>query len=171
MSFPEKLETAEDLEQAFEVGNEMLVRYVFFRVGRREIAEEITQETFVKAWKARESFDPSKSSLKNWLFTLALNTLRDYYRVETKKETYELTEEIALPDNIAQDLEQKDMVQFVLSQMKQLSENDAVLIHLRYIEQYSIAEIATTIKKGNSATKVALHRALQKLIARCKGEM
>ena len=35
------------------------------------IAEEIAQETFIRAWKAKETFDPEKASISTWLFTIA----------------------------------------------------------------------------------------------------
>jgi len=49
----------------------------------REMAEEITQETFVKALKSINSFDGAKD-IRAWLFTIAKNTCIDYYRKQKK---------------------------------------------------------------------------------------
>ena len=43
-------------------------------------AEEVTQETFTRAWKARHRFDPERASMRTWLFIIARNLIKDAFR-------------------------------------------------------------------------------------------
>jgi RNA polymerase sigma factor (sigma-70 family) len=56
--------------------------YGFFgyRVGHREVAEDLTQVTFEKALRAWGRYDPSRTSPRTWLLAIARNVLIDYYR-------------------------------------------------------------------------------------------
>ena len=67
-----------------------------------DIAEEITQETFVKALKAIDTFDGSKD-IRAWLFTIAKNTLFTYYKREKIFVGEEVSHEIADPKSVFTD--------------------------------------------------------------------
>ena len=97
---PNALETSEDLEDAFLAFNVQIFRTIYARTGQRVIAEDITQETFLKAWKKRETFNSEKASLKTWLFSIALNTMRDFFRGEKHRKTVELPEDLQGNDNL-----------------------------------------------------------------------
>jgi len=56
-----------------------LLRFALSRVGRQEVAEDLVQETFLAAWRARESFD-SRASLGTWLGSILRRKIADHYR-------------------------------------------------------------------------------------------
>ena len=56
-----------------------MFRFVLSRVGRREAAEDLVQDTFLAAWRARESFD-GRSSFSTWLGGILRRKIADYYR-------------------------------------------------------------------------------------------
>jgi RNA polymerase sigma-70 factor (ECF subfamily) len=56
-----------------------LLRFALSRVGRREVAEDLVQETFLAAWRARESFD-GRASLGTWLVSILRRKIADHYR-------------------------------------------------------------------------------------------
>jgi RNA polymerase sigma-70 factor (ECF subfamily) len=62
-----------------------IVSFVSFKVNSNDIAEELTNDSFMKFYKNLESFNPEKSKLRTWLFTIVNNTVIDYYR-SVKKE-------------------------------------------------------------------------------------
>lgn len=61
-----------------------LFRFAQFRVRRREIAEELVQETFLAAWKGLDRFE-GKSSLKTWLVTILKNKIMDHFRKASRE--------------------------------------------------------------------------------------
>ena len=165
-----KLQNAKDLEQAFQLWNVALYRYIYARVRDQGQAEDITQEVFIKAWQARKSFDKHKSSLKNWLYVIAINTIRDYLRSQLHRpELLKLEEELPSDLNLAQNVQQQEIVGFVFYKLKLLSDREQELLLLRYREDFSVKEIAHILGIEYSATKVALHRALEKLRKLCEG--
>ena len=137
------------------------------RVRVREIAEDIAQEVFIKAWEKRTQFNPTKGSLKNWIYAIALNAVRDHFRRNKHRATVELPEEISSDEDIASQTDTKSSAGFILEHMKALSEKEQELLTLRYMQELSIEEIAVVMKMKYSATKVALHRATKKLQDRC----
>jgi len=163
----DKLENSTDLEDAFNEWNTTLLRYTYARLGKKQIAEEIVQDAFVKAWKYRESFDPEKASLKSWLFVITINTLRDHFRKNKNRKEGELHENISDSTDIKGDYETDEKVDFVFSQIRHLGERDQNLIVLHYREDLSIEEIAEILKMKYSATKTAIHRAMKKLKVIC----
>jgi len=59
-------------------------------------AEEIVQETFVRAWRARHRFDPGLGTLRTWLFAIERNVVIDHARARTIRKTEPLTEDLAV---------------------------------------------------------------------------
>lgn len=120
----------------------------------------------MKAWNYRESFNPEKSSLKNWLFVIATNLLRDYFR-KKKIHTDEIDENIPHESDIAKDAETKDLISYVFEKIKLLPERDQELLALRYKADLKMEEIAEVMDMEYSAVKVAIHRAIKKLQSSC----
>lgn len=56
-----------------------IYNYILKQTGNRELAEEILQETFTKLWLYARQFDESKGSLRNWLYTIAVNLTRNEF--------------------------------------------------------------------------------------------
>lgn len=161
--------TKKVLIEAFEDHAVSIYRYIYIRIGmNREIAEDLSQEVFYKVWNRRNDFDKSKSSLKSWLYLIAQGLIIDHYRKSTSKgkdKKAELdTEEIEkFGDTSNTDISDELLSEWILSKMKSLSEEEQELIILRYIEDENIKVISEIIGKKESATKVSIHRAINKL--------
>jgi len=139
---------------------------VYIRIQNRELAEDITQEVFVKAWRFRETFDETKSSLKNWIFVIAINLLRDHYK-KKKLTTEEIDENIPEKGDLAEDAEKNDLINYVFKKLEHLPERDQELIALRYKADLNVHEISEIMKMEYSTAKVAIHRAVKKLQSIC----
>ena len=166
IGIPKNISTGKDLEKTFKALNKPLFGYVFIRLQNRELAEDLTQEVFVKAWRFRETFDETKSSLKNWIFVIATNLLRDHYK-KKKIELEEMHENIAEKGDLAEDVKKDDLIAFVFKKIIHLPERDQELITLRYKSDLTIEEVAEVMEMEYSATKVAIHRAIKKLQSFC----
>ena len=153
----------EQLITSFKQYSEAIYNYVFFRVNRsKEIAEDLTQEVFLKAWQNREKFEEQKSQLKTWLFVIARNTVIDYYRknknilpIFDKGEVAKVSELEAVEDKI--------LAEDILQRIAELADEERGILILRYFEDFELKEIAVIINKNYSATKVLVFRSLKKL--------
>ena len=133
----------------------------------REEAEEITQDSFLKAYRALNSFK-RKSSFSTWLYRIVYNTAISYARIR-KKEILSLEEFPAdatdfigtgISEEEAEAEFRKSLVDFAF---QKISEEERSLVTMFYYEDMSIEEISdiTAISKPN--VKVKLFRARQKM--------
>lgn len=158
--------TAQTFLDTFKQYHRPIYGYVYLRTGRDQaVAEDLTQDVFVKAWQARDTFNSQKSSIKTWLYIIARNTIIDYWRkqeVSGAKST-EFNEENSGAVNEQNKLEAELMIKFVYTNLYKLDQLSQDLIIWRFIKQLDIEEIAEITGKNYNTTKVAIHRAIQKL--------
>jgi RNA polymerase sigma factor (sigma-70 family) len=130
----------------------------------RNDAEEIAQETFIKAFRSISSFR-GKSKFSTWLFSIAYNTCMT--SVRKKKFPATNIDEIRLEDEDEDwdDLEITEEEKSVMLEMslKKLPEDDYTLIILYYYEEQSIEDVSRIVGLSESNVKVKLHRARKKL--------
>src|ERR671917_1983530 len=69
-----------DFERLYEQEAQGLFGFLAYRTGDRALAEDLMADTFERALRARARFDRRKASEKTWLYTIALNLLRDHAR-------------------------------------------------------------------------------------------
>ena len=107
-------------------------------------AEDVAQETFIKAWLALARFKPSGGGLRAWLCRIAINIATDVHRRE--QPTDELTEEISNGENNpAHQLEANDQIQIVRRALAQLPPASRAALTLREYEGLSYTEIAEAL--------------------------
>jgi len=69
-----------DASRAFDLHGSALLGFAVNAVRDRPLAEDCVQETFLRAWRSRDSFDAAKSSERTWLFAIARNVIADAFR-------------------------------------------------------------------------------------------
>lgn len=69
-----------DLTAAFDEHSSAMLGFAVNVLRDRALAEDCVQETFLRAWRARSSFDPSRSALRTWLFAIERNVITDLRR-------------------------------------------------------------------------------------------
>src|SRR5881275_523793 len=70
----------DDFERLYAAHAEPLLGFLVYRTGNRAMAEDVMADTFERVLRTRFRFDPRKSSEKTWIYTIALNLLRDQAR-------------------------------------------------------------------------------------------
>jgi RNA polymerase sigma-70 factor, ECF subfamily len=77
-----------------------LYGFAFRALGDQGLAEEVVQETFVRAWRAGRRFDPDIASLRTWLFAILRNVIIDATRARSVRPGVAVPVDVAIADNI-----------------------------------------------------------------------
>ena len=77
---------SDTFERLFEEHAGRLFSFLVYRTGNRALAEDLLSETFERVLRSRQRFDPRRGSERRWLYTIALNLLRDQARRRTNEE-------------------------------------------------------------------------------------
>lgn len=145
---------------------EAVYRYIYYKVQNREEAEDITQETYVKAIAYLQKGQINPDKYIGFLKTVALNVLRDLWR---KKKRRGHTVDIDLYHPIAPDTpdpsEASTQRMLIENALIQLTPEQRTVIELRILKGYSVAETAKIMNKKDVTIRVMQHRALQALAA------
>jgi RNA polymerase sigma-70 factor (ECF subfamily) len=165
----EKLKKAQkgDLKSIEEICSstwEPLYRFVYFKVQNREEAEDITQETYVKALSHIRSGGSKIDKYIGFLKTVSLNILRDRWR-KSKRWGASVGFEALNPgetavEDYAENTAQRELIKNALGR---LSEEQQKVIELRIIKGYSVAETANKMSKKEGTVRVIQYRALKEL--------
>jgi len=143
---------------------EPLYRYVYFRVQNREEAEDITQETYLKAIDYLKKGNlPVKSDLA-FLKKVSLNLLRDKWRKGKRQGVFLSIDDIKFQETAAEDSaltnEQREIITDALSK---LGNDQRLVIELRIIKGYSVAETGKIMKRTSGGVRILQYRALKAL--------
>ena len=138
-------------------------RYIYYRVNKH-IAEDLTEETFLKAWQNLSKYKAGKHPFSAWVFRIAHNLVCDYYR---KNETaFEINENMADTTKNASPSYQLNLKFNEVKLQKainKLPENYQQVILLKYINEEENAVIAKVIGKSEGTVRTLQFRALEKL--------
>lgn len=130
----------------------------------REMAQEITQETFVKALKAIDSFDGTKD-IRAWLFTIAKNTCIDHYRRQQKNAALPPDEPLSDPaPSIEQRIVDREQAFLIHRFLHDLEEPYKEVFHLRVFGELPFEKIGMIFGKSGGWARVVFHRARTKVI-------
>lgn len=149
---------------------ETVFRFVYFRVGNRQLAEDLTSDTFLRALKRIGSFTWQGRDLGAWLVTIARNLVADHF----KSGRYRL--EVTTGDVLDADREDRGpegspeaaVVEHItnvalLTAVKQLNPEQQECIVLRFLQGFSVAETARAMGKNEGAIKALQYRAVRAL--------
>jgi RNA polymerase sigma-70 factor, ECF subfamily len=137
-------------------------RYVYYKVGNGQLAEDLTQHIFMKAWEAINRYQWRELPFQHWLLRLARNTVIDHYR-STKPANASLLDPIGDGIDPEEELAQTEMIQTLQEAVRQLPDEQREVIVLRFIEQMPHADVALHLGKSAATVRVIQHRALQAL--------
>jgi RNA polymerase sigma-70 factor (ECF subfamily) len=145
-------------------------RFIYFRVGNRPLAEDLTSDTFLRALRRIGSFTWQGRDLGAWLVTIARNLVADHfksgrYRLEvTTGDVLEADQADRGPEG-SPELAVVEHITNValLSAVKQLNPEQQECIVLRFLHGFSVAETAQVMGKNEGAIKALQYRAVRAL--------
>ena len=162
----------EALNQLVSLYWQPLYRYIFYKVRQKEEAEELTQETMLKAVAYLPKFEERGVPFRSFLTRVATNLVTDHWRKKARSgDALPLTEVAVLsrdagPDELAILEERKKVVH---NAIEILPEEQKKVIQLRLLEGRSIKEAAEKMGKTEGALKMLQQRALQNIRKRIEG--
>jgi RNA polymerase sigma-70 factor (ECF subfamily) len=148
----------------FERYSRPVVSFIFDMVNDRALAEELTQETFVRAFRAIRTMR-RETKLSTWLFGIARNVARESLRARTRAARHvELTDKsvMDLRDNKAAPVEgvlSKELNEMIRRSLAELDEDKRLVFTLKVLHQCSYEEIAEITGFTLAKLKTDLHRA------------
>lgn len=139
-------------------------RFVFYRVGGRvEVAQDLTQEIFLKALEAFDRYDPSKSQAA-WIYTIARNHLiNQHAKARPQVDVEEVIDSVLVSEDGRELFPQADEDRRLLEGILQLEHEEVRLIQMKYLEGWGFDELAEVFGKTSGALRVQAGRALKKL--------
>jgi len=140
--------------------------YIYRRTGNESLAEDLTAQVFLKMLEAIRSDKAWHSSFSGWLYRIAHNAVIDYYRQRDRQQQVSLEDTLTTtasdhnPVVMAEASVDAERLRIAISR---LTEEQAEVITLRFLEGYSISEVAEMLDKTEGSIKALQYRAVTTL--------
>lgn len=152
--------------------------YIFTVVYRmlkmREEAEEVAQDTFIKAYEALPTFR-GEAKFSTWLYRIAYRKALDRLRNKSRMITCELIEEISVHsehlENALEFMMEEERKELIKKCIFQLPEQEAAIITLFYFEDQSVKDISLVTRLSEDNVKVKLYRSRKLLFSLLEHQM
>jgi RNA polymerase sigma-70 factor (ECF subfamily) len=154
-----------------------IYKYAYKRTKSREVAEDLTSETFIKVLKGLPHFEVREyGGLDVWVYKIERNVIRDWFRRNIGRETLPFEEKweerfFPLLNDPYIMMEASEIRDFVNCALNELPLQYKEIINLRFFERKSIKELAMILNKTEDNVKVLQFRALNALRNRLKEKL
>jgi RNA polymerase sigma-70 factor (ECF subfamily) len=163
-----KYQDKEAFLAAYDQYFDQIFRFIFFKIGNREDAQDLTSATFLKCWgyvqEGKLKSEREYKSLKSFLYKIARNLTIDYYRQAKPQTSLEEVEEIVV--DFGSSLAQTETLleyEWLVDKLQELKGEYRNILVLKYINNLSIAEISLILGKTKGNVRVTLYRSLEAL--------
>ena len=150
------------IEELYKVHSDRVYSYIYLLVRHRECAEDLTQETFYKAYKGLDSFN-KQASTTTWLLKIARNVTYDYFRRKRVIQFFAFNKEHDLEINALSPenrFEQKEQLAKMYDSLSKLKKDYQEVLLLRKIQECSIKETAYILGWTEAKVKMKMTRAI-----------
>jgi len=168
---------AHAFDELYRLYSQQIYSYCFYRVNNQEDAEDLTAQTFFKAWQAIGRYRPGEAPFLAWLYRIAHNLVVNYYK--SRKRHFEIAD-AGLDEHFVESLEdggesplealfKRGQQEELKRAMAELTEEQQQVLYLRFIEDWSHAQIANYLGKKEGAVRALQFRAvamLEKILSR-----
>ena len=158
--------SSEAFGQLYDLLAPRIYKFISFKVQQREQAEDILQDTFIKAWRGLGTLRLEELNFTAWLYRIARNSVNDYYRkVYRQPPALELDEALNVASGespLTAAIRESDL-EHVRNASSKLPAHYRQVIELRFIQEFSVEETAQVVGKSSLAIRLIQHRALKQL--------
>ena len=135
--------------------------YMCSKIGNYHLAEELTSDVFVKIYENLDTFDDTKASLSTWIYTIARNTLTDYFR--TRRVLEEIPQTASDGTSVEDEICNTEMLEALANALELLDERERDIIILRFYKGKLLTEIAKQMGISYAYVKVIQSKSLEKM--------
>ena len=163
---PTVIDDAVTFEAVYDRYFDSVFRFVIYRTSNREVAKDLTADIFFKIYKKFSDYDSKKGSFEVWLYTIAGNRVKDYYRKKNRFQWLPITaaKDVAEADPAADELmENKEELAYLRRAVKKLKPRDQLLISYKFGAELSNQTIAELMDTNANHVGVMVHRLLNQL--------
>jgi RNA polymerase sigma-70 factor, ECF subfamily len=160
---PSPLAAPAAFRELYEHNRLPVFRYIYgLTGGPQEDVEDLTAETFLRAWKSRHDFQGDEASATGWLIRIAKRLVIDRYRHMSQEDRHSPDDppEDPMPEQAAVIDEQMG---FLFHLVSKLPEEPREILVLRYLLGWQVKEIAAHIGVTENSVSVSIHRTLSRL--------
>ena len=158
------------LDRLYSLYADKVFRYLYTRLGQRDVAEDLTADVFVRLLQMIPRFQVNATrpvaSFSAWLYRIAGNLLRDHYRKQRYRNHADITEQKglagdgpSLPHRMAASEDCRELLEAI----GLLNDEQQSVVLYRFGEQLSVQQVAGLMGKSEGAIKALQHRALNVL--------
>lgn len=141
-----------------------IFRYVSFRLGDREAAEDITSDVFIRLLNAIQAGNPPRSNLAGWLYGVAANAVADAHRRAYRAPHVALDDALESREDSPLEQAEQSLARADLQQaLRTLTPEQQHVLALRYGRNMPIQSVAQTLQKSEGAVKQLQARAIAAL--------
>lgn len=137
--------------------------------GPTSLVEDLTAETFIRAWKARNTFTGSDSAAVGWLLRIARNLVIDHQRNRLEQKTDNFAEDfnqLPAPGLPEEELILAEQQARIIALLQELPPQKREIITLRYLLDWPVKEIADYLEMPENTVSVTIKRSLQQMRGR-----
>ncbi len=152
--------------KAYEIFAPKLFRHIYFRINSKEDAEDLTAQVFLKTWMYLRDSRNKIENLKNFLYKSAHNLVVDYYRKKARAPLFinkEFENKFFYKKDIVQEINSQEELRMVRDAVCRLKKDFRDVVVLRYVDGFSIEEIASITQKSKNAIYITLSRSIKEL--------
>src|SRR5215204_5253401 len=174
MTREEKAKLDEAFSQLYRAHLRDVYSYSYYRVGNHHDAEDLTEQTFLQAYRhfERAQRESDGRPLRPWLIRIAHNLAANYYRDRSRRPQTNLDDAAILtaPLETERVVEEREEVKEVLEGVSKLPDDRREALIMRFALGMDNREIARAMGRSEGATKVLIHRAIKQLEEGLEGE-
>jgi RNA polymerase sigma-70 factor (ECF subfamily) len=141
-------------------------RYLYYRIGDRQAAEDLTADVFVRMIRAIPAYRPRSVTFQAWLFQIARNIAIDHYRKMKHRDHAELEENMVdHEENVDASVDRSLTNAHLKQALAKLSDDQRDVLVMRFVANMPITQVAQTLHKSEDAVKGLQRRGLLALRA------
>lgn len=143
--------------------------YIYKQCGERELAMDLTQDTFVAAFRGAQGYDEKKSGFRTWLYHIAANKVADYYRSKqyhqriSEQPLDDVTSEISDDTDILEILAQRELIRQIMELAAGFEPVWVRIFQMKIFEEKTFAEIGTELELSENTVKTRYYSMIKKI--------